>query len=101
MTGYYRKFVKDYGIIARPLTNLLKKGQFGWDPQAEEAFIQLERALSTTPILAMLNFNDTFIIETDASNKGIGVVLVQQGKPLAYMSKAIGPSKEAWSVYAK
>jgi hypothetical protein len=69
--------------------------------QAEKAFIQLKMALSITPIMAMSNFNDTFIIETDASNKGIGAVLMQQGRPLAYMSKAIGPSKQAWSVYAK
>ena len=58
-------------------------------------------ALSTTPILAIPNFNDTFIIEIDVSNKRVGVVLIQQGKPLAYMTKAIGPSKQAWPVYAK
>ena len=57
--------------------------------------------MTTTPILAMPNFNDVFTIETDASGEGIGVVLTQQGKPMAYMSRALGMTKKSWSTYAK
>lgn len=101
LTGYYRKFVQGYGIIARPLTALLKKGKFVWHEEAESAFQSLKTAMSTTPTLAMPNFDQPFTIETDASGEGIGAVLTQQGKPLAYMSRALGVAKKSWSTYAR
>ncbi|XP_061960644.1 uncharacterized protein LOC133681574 [Populus nigra] len=88
--GYYRKFVSQYGVITRPLTNLLKKGQFVWDDKVESAFIALKQAMTITPTHAMSNFNDSFTIETDASSEGIGAVLSQQGKLVAFMSRALG-----------
>ena len=57
--------------------------------------------MTTTPILAMPKFNDAFTIETDASREGIGAVLSQQGKPVAYMSRALRVTKKSWSTYAK
>jgi hypothetical protein len=74
LTGYYRKFVKNYGIVARALTNVPIKGQFGWHEEAEAAFLALKKAMTTTPTLAMPNFNDVFTIETNASGEGIGAV---------------------------
>jgi hypothetical protein len=86
LTGYYRKFFRQYGVLARPLTNILKKGQFVWDDNVESAFIALKQAMITTSTLVMPNFNDSFTIETDASGDGIGAMLSQQGKPVAFMS---------------
>lgn len=101
LTGYYRKFVQGYGVLARPLTNLLKKNQFAWSKEAEKAFVNLKKAMTNTLILAMPDFNSTFTIWTDASRDGIGAVLQQQGRPIAFMSRALGISKKSWSAYAK
>jgi hypothetical protein len=57
--------------------------------------------MAITPILGLPNFFDMFVLETNASGTGIGAVLAQQRCPLAYMSKAIGPKKQGWSVYSK
>ena len=101
LTGYYRKFVKIYGVIARPLTNLLKKGQFGWNDEAKATFLTLKGSMTTTPTLAMPNFNNSFTIQANASGDGISAVLSPQGKLIAFISQALGISKRSWSVYAK
>jgi hypothetical protein len=62
-------------------------GKFGWPDATESAFQELKTALTTTPTLAMLNFNEPFTIESDASGNDIGVVLSQQGQPISFMSR--------------
>ena len=89
LTGYYRKFVKGYAGLAWPLTELLKLNSFTWTPAAEKAFRNLQTALTTTPILALPDFSQTFVMETDASNSGVGAVLSQNDHPLAYFSKKL------------
>lgn len=88
LSGYYRKFIKNYGVLSRPLTDLLKKGvSFVWTPQHDQCFQQLKHALVTAPVLSLPDFTKSFTI---ASNYGIGAVLMQDNHPIAYLSKALG-----------
>lgn len=102
MVGYYQKFVPNFGLISRPLTELLKKGvMFVWTSLTKNSFQTLKKALMSTPVLAMPDFSVPFTIETDASAKGIGAVLQQKGHPIAYVSKALGIKAQGLSTYEK
>ncbi|CAM8905457.1 unnamed protein product [Rhodiola kirilowii] len=89
LTGYYRRFVRNYASIAAPLTNLLRKDAYIWSPAATLAFQQLRHALTTTPVLVLPNFALPFHVHTDASGTGIGAVLAQGGRPVSYFSKQL------------
>jgi hypothetical protein len=102
MAGYYRKFVPNFGLISKPLTNLLRKDiLFVWTSTTEASFQALKTALASTPVLAIPNFDKTFTVETGASAKGIGAVLQQQGHPIAFVSKALGTKAQGLSTYEK
>jgi hypothetical protein len=79
LTSYYHNFVKNYGKVAVPLTALLKNNSFTWTQAAAQDFQTLKMAMCTTPILALPDFTKTFVLECDASKKGIGSVLMQEG----------------------
>jgi hypothetical protein len=102
LTGYYRKFIKHYAMITKPLADLLRKDtQFLWTPTVEEAFQLLKKCLIEALVLAVPNFAKQFVVETDASDHGIGAVLMQDNHPIAYLSKPLGPRNQGLSVYEK
>ena len=77
LAGYYKKFIKNYGAIAKPLIDLLKKDNFRWTELALTSFQQLKQVLSTAPVLQLPDFNKPFLVECDASFRGFGAVLHQ------------------------
>ena len=86
LTGYYRRFVKNYGRIVAPLTTLLKKDSFHWNEYANVSFEQLKKTMCTTPMLATPNFTKEFIVKCNAYGNGIVVVLMQEGLPVSFES---------------
>ncbi|XP_058733199.1 uncharacterized protein LOC131604800 [Vicia villosa] len=78
LTGFYRRFVKDYATLAAPLTDLLRSTKFTWSTEADAAFTNLKRKMTDMPVLALPNFTKHFSIDTDASGVAIGAVLSQE-----------------------
>ena len=101
LIGYYCKFVKNYGRIGTPLTTLLKKDAFSWTPEARKAFEDLKQVMCITPVLSTLDFKKTFIVECDASRNGIGAILMQEGRPIAFESRPIKGKNLHKPIYEK
>ncbi|GJT69161.1 hypothetical protein Tco_1028447 [Tanacetum coccineum] len=99
LTGYYRRFVKGYGLIAKPLTDLTKKNGFMWNEEAQSAFEKLKLALTTVPVLQLLNFHEPFMVECDASSTGVGAILLQSEYPIAFFSTGLLFSSRLKSTY--
>jgi hypothetical protein len=89
LTSYYHKFVRHYGRIATPLMTLTKKDAFSWTPKATKYFEQLKEVMCKAHVLTTLDFKKTFIVECDPSGNGIGVVLMQEGRLLAFESRPL------------
>jgi hypothetical protein len=98
LTGYYRGFIPRYAIICQTLYAALKKNAFTWGPEQQAAFEKLKIVMSQPPLLALSDFTLPFTLETDACATGLGVVLMQNSRPLAYFSKCLGPNTSAKSV---
>jgi hypothetical protein len=90
LANYYRKFIAAYAKQTAPLTDLLKKDRpWHWSDQCQPAFDKLKDAVASEPFLRLPNFELPFEVHTDASNKAIGGVLVQEGHPIAYKSRKL------------
>jgi hypothetical protein len=101
LTGYYHKFVKNYGNISAPLNALLKNNSFTWTPIVSQDFQTLKMAMCTTLVLSLPNFKKTFFLECDSFGKEISVFLMKEAQPLAFTSKQIYERNLGKSVYEK
>lgn len=108
LIGFYRRFVPNFSHVAAALTDLTKKGQpnkVKWGDAQECAFRSLKRALISNPILKLPDFSASFTLQTDASEAGIGAVLLQNENglkmPISYASRKLKQSEKAYSVIEK
>jgi hypothetical protein len=90
MVDYYRRFIEGFSKIVRPMTALLaKKVEFKWTPVCQESFETLKQKLTTTPVLILPDVHKPFSVYCDASYTGMGCVLMQEGKVVAYSSRQL------------
>lgn len=90
LAGYYRRFVRNFSKIARPMTQLLKKeSKFIWSEACEKAFQELKKRLTSAPVLALPESDVGYEIYSDASKNGLGCALMQNGKVVAYASRQL------------
>ncbi|KAL2246181.1 UNVERIFIED_CONTAM: Transposon Ty3-I Gag-Pol polyprotein [Sesamum indicum] len=92
LAGYYRRFVKDFSIIAKPLTNLLKKNApFNCNDKCAQSFEELKKKLTSAPILVLPSGDGGYVVFTDASRQGLGCVLMQHWRVIVYASRQLRP----------
>lgn len=87
--------------IARPLIDLLQKDNFRWNEEAKQAFVDLQRAMTSVPVLALPDFTKPFVLEADGSGFGVGAVLMQEHRLIAYYSQVLSAQAQSKSVYER
>jgi hypothetical protein len=101
LAGYYRKFVKEFGTIAAPLTALLCKDGFAWNDNTAAAFTALKAAVTSAPVLALPDFTQPFVVDCDVSTYGFGAVLLQDQHPVAFFSCPVAPRHRSLAAYER
>ena len=90
LASYYRRFVEGFSRIATPLTQLTRKSiKFRWSTEYEKSFLELKKRLTSAPILTIPTGIERFVIYSDASKHGLGCVLIQHDKVIAYASRQL------------
>jgi hypothetical protein len=100
LAEYYRRFIENFSKIAKHMTNLLKKtNEFEWMPEYEHSFQTLKQKLTTTPVLALPNIQKDFVVYCDASRQGLGCVLMQSGRVIAYASRQLKDHEQRYPTH--
>jgi hypothetical protein len=100
LVGYYRRFISNFSKIAKLITDLLKKREkYVWNAERDEAFQTLKKLLTTSPVLAQPNIMKSFDVYYDASDTGLGCVLMQDGHVIAYSSRQLCRHKEHYPTH--
>ncbi|KAK2449583.1 hypothetical protein QL285_008768 [Trifolium repens] len=100
LAGYYRRFILGFSELALPLTRLTRKGAaFNWDTACEVSFSTLKEKLTSAPVLVIPDPSKKYIVYCDASHKGLGCVLMQEGAVVAYASRQLKPHEENYPTH--
>jgi ribonuclease HI len=100
LAGYYRRFIEGFSTIATPLTRLTKKNiRWEWSKECDESFQELKRRLTTALVLILPSGTEGFVVYSDASRKGLGCVLMQHGKVVAYASRQLKTHEINYTVH--
>jgi hypothetical protein len=100
LTGYYRRFIEGFSKLSLPMTRLTRKGAtFEWTTECEDSFQELKRRLTTAPVLTLPSSAEEFVIYSDASRNGLGCVLMQNGKVIAYASRQLKPYEQNYPTH--
>lgn len=99
LASFYRCFVSQFSSLMAPMTDTIRDGRFNWTPEADKAFTLIKHKLCSTPILALPDFSLVFELHCDASKAGIGAVLSQKGRPIAFFSEKLTGARSRYSTY--
>jgi hypothetical protein len=100
LVGYYQRFIKDFSKIAKPMMKLLEKNKaFEWTEECQTSFEELKKCLTSAPVLVLLDLTKKLDIYCDASRRGLGCVLMQEGQVVCYASRQLRKHEENYPTH--